>query len=105
MKTAADKVGFLTKVKQLSKGAAGYCKLLHAQEKYLATAYGCMHSSICCTVSRRSLSDMIRDASKQISVIMTLNLGPPPPLPPPLSIMAKAADSHTWTWRQWQIYM
>ena len=28
----------------------------------------------------------------KISVIMTLSLGPPP-----LSVMAKVADSHTWT--------
>ena len=31
----------------------------------------------------------------KINVIMTLSLGPPPP--PPLSVMAKVADSHTWT--------
>ena len=24
--------------------------------------------------------------------------------PPTLSVIAKVADSHTWTWRQWQIY-
>ena len=23
------------------------------------------------------------------------------PPPPSLSVMAKVADSHTWTWRQW----
>ena len=36
----------------------------------------------------------------KISVIMTLSLRPPP-----LSVMAKAAGSHTWTCGQWQIYM
>jgi len=37
---------------------------------------------------------------------MTLSLGKSwTPSPPPLSVMAKAADSQTWTWRQWQIYM
>ena len=33
----------------------------------------------------------------QTKKVASLSLGPPPSPPPPLSVMAKVADSHTWT--------
>ena len=49
---------------------------------------------------RSRLRGHFQTISKKISVIMKLSLGPPTPPPPPplpLSVMAKVANSHTWT--------
>ena len=64
----------------------------HVPKKEQVTALGNMN------IILEQCSALLGDASKlliflKISVIMTLSLGPPPPL----SVIAKVADSHTWT--------